>query len=412
MPKLVEGIAAKMRVPEGRRDVVVFDDACPGFGIRKFASGKAYYFVKFTAGTTQRKLSLGRVVPGTLSEKRRRASEILTRARAGQDVVAEKQIAKVKQTITLGELVPLYLNARESELRASSYMDAVRHLERYWLPLHKVAVEAIERRQVVRVLDDIADEHGKVAADRARTALGTFFAWAIDRGYLDNTPVHHIQRRAPIAKRDRVLTEAELVEVWEACQDDDYGKIVRLIIMTGQRRAEIGDLQKAELDRTKRVIELPPERTKNALSHLVPLSDAALEILTDVHDREGREHLFGDGSRGFQGWSKAKAALDERILSTRLEADPKAKPMPPWILHDIRRSVVTHLHELGFAPPHVVEAIVNHVSGHRAGVAGVYNKALYLSERRRALDLWGSHVTNLVDGPESSVVQLRAVSRG
>ena len=187
MPKLVDGFAAKIRVPAGRRDVTVFDDVLPGFGIRKFASGKAYYFLKYTAGTTQRKLSLGPVVPGTLSEKRKRASEILTRARAGQDVVGEKLIAKVKRTISLGELVPVYLSARQSELRAATYIEATRYLERYWLPLHAGAIEAVERRHVVRVVDQLADEFGKVTADRARTALSAFFAWAVERGYVDAT---------------------------------------------------------------------------------------------------------------------------------------------------------------------------------------------------------------------------------
>ena len=395
MPKLVDGFAAKMRVPAGRRDVTVFDDALPGFGIRKFASGKAYYFVKYTAGPTQRKLSLGPVLPGTLSKKRKRASEILTRARAGQDVVGEKLIAKVKQTITLGELVPAYLQARETELRAATYIEVNRYLQRYWSPLHSGPIEAIERRHVVRVVDQLADEHGKVAADRARTALSAFFAWAIERGYLDGNPVQHIQRRAQGASRTRVLTESELAIVWKACDDDDYGRIVRLLMLTGQRRAEISELQRHELDFAKRTIELPPERTKNGRPHLVPLSDASLEILAGVHERD-REHLFGDGSRGFQGWSKAKARLDERL-----------PPMKPWTLHDIRRSVVTHLHELSFAPPHVVEAIVNHISGHRSGVAGVYNKALYLPERRRSLDVWGNHITSLTQGQPSNVIAIK-----
>ena len=117
MPRLVEGFAIRMRVPAGKRDVTVFDDALPGFGIRKFASGKASYIVKYVAGTTQRKLSLGPAVPGTLSEKRRRASEILTRARAGQDVVAEKQVAKIKNKVTLGGLVPLYLDTKHDVFR-------------------------------------------------------------------------------------------------------------------------------------------------------------------------------------------------------------------------------------------------------------------------------------------------------
>lgn len=397
MPRLVEGFATRMRVPAGKRDVTVFDDALPGFGIRKFASGKASYFVKYTAGTTQRKLSLGPAVPGTLSEVRKRASEVLIRARTGQDVVAEKLVAKVKHKVTLGDLVPLYLDAKQDVFRPAHFLEATRYLRRYWSPLHGQAVEAIDRRQIVKVIDSLAYEHGKVASDRARTALSAFFAWAIDRGYLDLNPVQNIQRRASGASRSRVLSESELATIWSACEDDDYGRIIRLLILTGQRRTEISDLRRSEVDIAKRLIELPPERTKNNRSHLVPLSDASIDLLVGVPEREGREYLFGDGARGFQGWSKAKTRLDEKLPTLKA-----------WTVHDIRRSVVTHLHELGFAPPHVVEAIVNHVSGHRGGVAGVYNKALYLPERKRALEVWATHMIAAVTG-ESNVIAFRGV---
>ena len=183
------------------------------------------------------------------------------------------------------------------------------------------------------------------------------------------------------------MTEAELAEVWQACEDDDYGKIVRLLVLTGQRRAEIGDLVWPEIDPDKRLIELPGSRTKNGRPHLVPLSDQAISIIESVPRNEDRDLMFGRGDGGFSGWSKAKAELDERIDKARKKAGVK-KSMPPWVLHDLRRSFVTHLNENKLALPHVVEAIVNHVSGHLAGVAGTYNKALYLDDRRRALDTW------------------------
>jgi integrase len=215
-----------------------------------------------------------------------------------------------------------------------------------------------------------------------------------------------------------VLSEAELVVVWRACGDDDHGRIVRLLILTGQRKSEIGDLSWPEVDLEKRQLDLPPERTKNRKAHLVPLSDQALAIIEGISRRQGRDLLFGIGAGGFSGWSKAKEFLDDRITAARAEA--REKPLPGWTLHDIRRSVVTHLAEsrqrpgrdgkidtYSFAQPHVVEAIVNHVSGHRAGIAGVYNKAAYLAERCQALDLWGAHVAALVEGRASNVVRLR-----
>jgi integrase len=236
--------------------------------------------------------------------------------------------------------------------------------------------------------------------------------------------VLHINPRAENGARDRTLTEVELREVWLAadCLGGDYGRIVKLLILTGQRRDEIGSLFWAEIQThgDDMRIELPGERTKNHRPHIVPLSaDAAAVLPSRPNDRL---MVFGRIGTGFSGWSKAKAELDEAIAAAR-RARRVRTAMPPWRLHDIRRTVVTQLVESRtrtvetpdgpreetwrFAEPHVVEAIVNHSSGHKAGVAGTYNKALYLSERRQALELWGAHIAALVDGRQSKVVPLK-----
>jgi len=414
MPKLTEGFADRLEVPSGKRDVLVFDsghgDTVRGFGIRKFASGEAYYFVKYNIGRKQRRQSLGSVTRGNLKAMRVLASEVKARARLGQDIIAEKAAARSKPAITaLGDIVPKYLSARECELRERTYTAAKRYLERSWKPLHECAIGAITRADIVGVVDDLERDSGKVAADRARTALSGFFAWAIDRGYCDANPTMNIRARNQNGSRTRVLTEAELVEVWKTCVDDDPGRIVRLLILTGQRRSEIGDLAWPEINFAERQVDLPDTRTKNGRPHIIALSDEALAIIKAVPRRGGRDFLFGNRVGGFSAWSKAKAELDARIAKARAQVTHNAqiKPMPAWTLHDLRRSFVTHINERKLAPPHIVEAIVNHVSGHLAGVAGVYNKALYLTERRQALELWGDHVLALVEGRGRTVVPLR-----
>jgi integrase len=397
MPKLIEGYASRLVVPPGKRDVQVFDDTLPGFGIRKFSSGRVSYFVKFNVGEQQRRLTLGAVVPGNLAEMRRKASGVLAKARLGQDAVAEKRVAASKRTIAIGPLITTYLADREPKLRPRYYLEIKRQLEKDWKPLHDKGVQAIGRPDVIAVLDEIVLRQGEIAADRARVALSGFYGWLIERGYCEANPTLNISPRSEAGARERVLSEPELAEVWQACEDDDYGKIVRLLILTGQRRAEIGDLAWPEIDLDKGLIELPGSRTKNGRPHLVPLSKHATVILEGILATEDRDLVFGRGAGGFSGWSKAKAELDARIAAARLKANIK-KPMPAWVLHDLRRSFVTHLNENKFAPPHVIEAIVNHVSGHRAGVAGTYNKALYLDERRRALESWGNHLCNLRAG--------------
>ena len=406
MPKFIEGFADKLIVPAGARDVQVFDDELPGFGIRKFARGHASYFVKFNIGHQQRRKTLGKVVRGNLKAMRSEASTVLAKARLGTDVVAQARTAAAKSTATLGDVVPRYLSARAGELRASSHTEVTRYLTKAWQPLHAHAIDAITRQNVVVVVDDLARDSGKVAADRARIALSGFFSWAIDRGYLDNNPTVNVRARAQNKPRDRVLTESELVEVWNACLDDDHGRIVRLLILTGQRRAEMGDLGWSEIRLEKRQIELPERRTKNGRAHVVPLSHEALTILEGIAATDGRDLVFGLGAGGFSGWSKAKSELNERIAKARRQGGVK-KAMPGWTIHDLRRSFVTHVSEHGFAPPHVVEAIVNHISGAKAGVAGVYNRAAYLTEKRQALELWSTHVVALVTGSENNIVQLQ-----
>ena len=400
MPKLFEGYCDTLKVPPGKRDVLVFDeghkDAVPGFGVRKFASGKASYIVKYNIGTKQRRQSLGPVTRGNLKAMRLLASEVKARARLGQDVIAEREAtAKIRAGAkTLESAYPKFLEGKKSALRPRSFAEVERHIKVAWKPLHQRLLRDITRAEIVGVIDDLEHSNGKVAADRARTSLSTFFAWAIDRGHCAANPTVDIRARADQVSRARVLTEGEIVEVWKACLDDDYGRIVRLLLLTGQRRREIGDLGWPEVSLTLNQLELPAERTKNSLPHLVPLSAEAVAILEGCARRRDRDFIFGRRLGGFSGWSKAKAELDARVAAARKTAGIK-KPMPQWVLHDLRRSFVTQLNERKIAPPHVIEAIVNHVSGHLAGVAGIYNKAQYLQERRNALEAWAKHISTI-----------------
>jgi integrase len=176
------------------------------------------------------------------------------------------------------------------------------------------------------------------------------------------------------------------VAIWNALPEGDYGDIVRLLILTGQRREEIGGLRWSEI--AGDTINLPPNRTKNGLAHFVPLSAPARAILAARPHAE-RDHVFGrgDGEAGFAGWSAAKASLDKRLN------------LKPWTLHDLRRTCATGMAELG-TPPHIVELVLNHISGHKGGIAGIYNHAVNGKERREALDQWATHFMQLVGKPK------------
>lgn len=287
----------------------------------------------------------------------------------------------------------------EARQRPRSRQETRRHLEKHWRPLHALPLAQIDRRLVSDRLGRLARESGPVAANRARSSLSALFAWALRQGLADSNPVAGTFRPGEETSRERVLSLAELAEVWAACGADDYGRIVRLLILTGQRREEVAGMRWSELDLTRASWSLPGERTKNRRPHEVPLSGPALRLLGEAPRREGRDLLFGQAEGPFRGWGRAKARLEARMLAAGLEAtrgagrDPASVAAPAhWTLHDIRRSVVTHMNELGVAP-HVVEALVNHVSGiAKAGVAGVYNRATYAPEKAAALARWAGRL--------------------
>jgi len=368
----------------------------PGFGLRLRAGGSRTFIVQYALGGRQRRMTIGTPKILDAVKARQTARNLLAKVRLGHDPAAERTEARAHASDEpFGAIISRFLARQERRLRPRSFIDTKRYLERHWKPLHSLHLVRISRATVAACLGKIADENGPVAADRARAVLSSFFAWAIGEGLCDTNPVIGTNKHFDGARsRDRVLTGRELAAIWKALPDSDYGAIVRLLIFTGQRREEIAGLRWSEVDLEAREITLPPARTKNNRPHDVPLSKPALAILKSLPVRAGREFVFGDGPRarngrppgpggGFQGWSHCKAVLDKQTSS-----------IGAWRLHDVRRTVATRMAELG-VQPHVIEAVLNHVSGHKAGVAGVYNRSSYATEKREALDFWGKHIEAL-----------------
>jgi integrase len=292
--KFTEGFWHRLEVPKGVRDVIVFDDELAGFGCRKFASGRAFFIVKYAVNGQTRRQSLCECVRGGLKKARQLAAEVRARASLGQDIIAEKQAAAAKNANILGPVVPLYLKTREDHLRPKSHHEVARYLRTTWKPLHRLPLASITRQHIVDIIDAIPH---KVAADRARMALSGLYSWAIEKGRADINPTMHVALRGKNGGRTRTLSEAELVQVWRCCGDDDYGRIVRLLLLTGQRREEIAALRWLEIDFDKCQIDLPEHRTKNGCPHIIPLSAEAIALLPA--QEEGREFVFGRGTTGF-----------------------------------------------------------------------------------------------------------------
>jgi integrase len=418
--KLTQPNVATLRLPSGKADAIFFDDDLPGFGLRLRAGGKKTWIIQYRVGAKQRRHAFGTTATLRADKARDEAARRLARVRLGGDPQQEKIENRAVAALTVGRLVEDYLARRHYQtgkdpLRKSSYEATELYLQKQWKPLHGLQANKVSRSDVARRLGAIETDISSVTAARARVSLSTMFAWAIGQGIVENNPVIGTNKPPEPEARTSVLSDAELVDIWAACRDDNFGRIVRLLVLTAQRRDEIADLQWNEIDFDRAAIDLPAERTKNHRPHSVPLSPMALAILKSAPRRHRQDGtplpLFGEGKGGFSGWSKAKAALDRRILDARAKvagtsADP-VRPVPDWRLHDLRRTAATVMADRLGVLPHVIEAVLNHISGHRAGVAGIYNRASYERETRAALSLWAQYVGAIVTGEAATVVPLR-----
>jgi integrase len=411
--KLTAANIRALKLPPGVTDKVFFDEDLPGFGLRVRASGVHSWMVQYAIARRTRRVVLGLASALAPSRARAIAETLLAQVRLGRDPAGEKDQAKAAAGETFGALLPRFLKHQMARLRPRSYTETVRHLQVNAKPLHGMPIEAVTRRTIAERLGKIEEDIGAVTRNRVRSSLSAYFTWLAREGYVDANPVA-FTNKAEEKERERVLSDEELVIIWRALDDgppDQFGTIIKLLILTGTRRDEMGGLMWSEISPTLPLITLPPPRTKNKREHLVPLSPPALAIVRalprrTMPDGTPQEHVFGNGD-GYQNWSRGKSELDARIA----EAGHRMKP---WTLHDFRRSVSTALHDRFGVPPHVVEVLLGHAGGHKAGVAGTYNKALYLQERRDALERWGAHIMALVSGKpvEGKVVRLRRAIAG
>jgi integrase len=386
----------RLSLPAGEADKTYYDDEVPGLGLRFRAEGKPKWTLYYQRQGSQRRHVIG---PRSLKIKAARdAAKMLQGDIAkGIDIAqVRKDERKKTEQDTFGQAVEKYLEARQKAVwppnraapRATTYDEIERYLngakpeteggsrQGYFRPLHRTAVANISRDDIKKRLDEIARVNGAVAAARARTTLSTFFAWAINAGQRDTNPVTNVSKQGEREPRSRTLAFDEIARIWSAAGDlGDYGKIVRLLILTLCRRDEIGELEWAELDKEADAIVLPGARTKNKLEHLVPLSPLAQEIVTGITRRPGYPHVFGlRKDKPFSGWSKAKAELDEE------------SGVDDWTLHDIRRSAGV-LERIGI-PEFVVEALLNHKRAKLSRTYKPHDLYKLAPEKREALNIW------------------------
>jgi integrase len=360
------------------RQRTYFDEGLAGFGLRVSPGGtKAFVLMH---GKSRQLTTLGRYGIISLAQARAKAKEIL----------AERTLGNHRApTITFEEAYELFKTSHCAQKKNRTAKSYQRIIEKHFLPkLRLERLEEISTHVLAGITDKLLPTPSELA--HAQAVSRTLFRWAVRRRYLRHNPLEGLQLAKPVA-RDRVLSEEELAGVYRGAEDYPFGTIVRLLILTGQRRGEISFLRWEYIDEKKRTMTLPASLTKNNRQHTFPYGKLTQEVLKTV-PRLG-EYVFparGNSGASFSGWSNCKSALDKKCK------------IAPWTLHDLRRTYSTVHASIG-TPPHVTERLLNHVSGTISGVAAIYNRYAYLDEMRAAVAAFEKHLGALSSAARSLV---------
>lgn len=358
--------------------------------------------------------------PWTPSTARTEAERLALLVGQGVDP-AEADLSRRREAVTLafGPYAERFIELYLKEQWAGAWELGAGIIRRDVAPvLGKMSLPHIRRSHIAEMLDGMSDR--PAVRRNAFAVLRRLFRWAVSRGDLVTSPLLEMDPPAAPAARERVLDDAELAEVWKASETLGYpfGPMFRLLIATGQRREEVAGLNWGELDRASATWVLPATRAKNKQTHIVPLSPLAMRVLDSVAPSEGLATwpkqglvLTTTGETAVSGYSRAKRRLDKAVTAARSkaaeDAGGKPEPIEPWRPHDLRRTLATGLQRLGVRFE-VTEAVLNHVSGARGGVAGVYQRHDWKDEKRAALNAWSEHVTSLfTEGTPETLSQAR-----
>jgi integrase len=391
---------ATLSLPDGKTDVIYFDDM-KGFGyrLRRGAGDKVLrsWVVQYRRAGGTRRVLLGSAEVLSAAQAREQARKTLGDVARGLDPQADKAERRAKDRMSLKSVVSDYLALKRLEVRPKTFEQIERYLAHgpHFRPLHNIPIDQVTQRDVASCLGAIMRERRNVAARAARSTLSAFFRWCLQQGFVTANPVINTGKPREPGPCARVLSDPDLVAIWQACGDDHFGKIVKLLVLLAPRRSEVGGMCWSELDDDGNWT-IPVVRSKNGRAHTLPLPQAALDIINSVPQIMDRDQLFGErAQRGFTRWYEYKLLLDQRSSVSN------------WTLHDLRRSAATKMADIG-VQPHVIEQILNHQSGHKSGVAGIYNRSSYTNDVRNALGRWADHVNALVTGGECTVIPLRA----
>lgn len=379
---------AKIRAlkPVSNKQLDISDEKIPGFGIRVSPKGTKTFSLVYRFDTRQRRLNLGRYPILSLSEARKAAQAALREVSLGTDPAREKEKHK-NDVFEFKNFVNQFIEDY-AKRRNKSWRETQRLLEKEFVVFWgKRDLRSIEKRDVTKTLDGIVKRGSPSLANHAFAAVRKLFNWAVERDFIEVSPCTGLRAPSKFVKSDRVLSDAELIQVWHGAEEMSYpyGRIVQLLILTGQRIGEVSSIEWNDIDTEENVWNIPADRNKSGRFHRLPLSPQAFNIIKLI-PRIDDVLLFPARGRNtpVSGFSKWKRKIDE------------LSQVNDWKIHDIRRTVATGMARAK-VQPFIVERVLNHRSGEISGVAEVYNRYSYADEMGEALEQWGHYVQHLVD---------------
>jgi integrase len=391
--------------PPASGQVEVSDSDVPGLRIRIGTSGTKTFILRKRAGGKIKNITVGRYGPRFgLAEARRKARALVSDLEAGKAPPAAQRRSQATSG-TIRALLPTYL-ASKAHLRSAKEIE--RTLNVYVLPtLGDRFADSVTRGEVTELVDSIAAT-APVQARAVHAQLSAFYSWALPRlDKMAGNPCRDAGRPTKPTPRDRVLSDAELRALWVAADQaaHPWEAAIKLLMLTGARRGEVFEADRAEFDLKAKEWIIPAGRSKNGQPHIIPLAPAVVALVKSIPEVEGSAKLFpakGNRDNGPSGITKAQQRLSKEV-DRLLEREDSTR----WTLHDIRRTVATGLQRLGIRFE-VTEAVLNHVSGAKGGIAGVYQRHDWKAEKRAALEAWARELNKIVQRSDASnVVALR-----
>jgi len=399
MTKRLTTIAvAKAKPFERRREIP--DPGCPSLYLIIQPSGAKSWAVRYRFNGKPKKLTVGSWPKVSLEQARNDATAALLQLKKDVDPAeAKKKAATAARTAadvlardTVASLAAQYIEKYvRVKTRPLSQKQTESIFRRIVLPAWQGrTVHQIRRRDVIELIEDVAFGNSKteprpILANRALAAVRKFFNWLASRDVIAASPCVGVEAPGVEKKRERSLGDAEIVQLWNASGEIGYpyGLAIKLLLLTGQRRSEVGGMRWSEIDKKTWLWLLPAVRTKNRRVHTVPLSEQVREIIEASPVIAGSDYVFG-GRAGIKHFARAKAKLDEVLHFAA-----------PWVLHDLRRSAASGMQRIGVDVP-VIEQVLNHRSGTFRGIVGVYQQHSYDRQKANALQRWADHVDMIV----------------